>query len=89
MIRALVLAAVLTARPAVAAPLEFTPVAPGIWKATAGSPEDLTLLTAAGVQPDAPGLSRLPRSEFPLPSGAIEGTTDRWTRRAAISTRDR
>ncbi len=77
MIRALVLAAVLTSAPAVAAPLEFTPVAPGIWKATAGSPEDLTLLTAAGVRPDTPGLGRLPRSEFPLPLGAIQATADR------------
>ena len=77
MIRALVLAAVLISAPAVAAPLEFTSVAPGVWKATAGSPEDLTLLTAAGARPDAPGLSRLQRGEFPFPSGAIEATTDR------------
>ena len=55
-----------------AAPLTFTSVAPGVWKATVGTPEDLTLLSAAGAVPDAAGLGRMPASAFPLaPDAAV------------------
>ena len=76
MIGAIVLVAVLATAPPAAPTLEFKPVAPGVWKATVGSPEDLTLLTAAGAQPDASGLGRLPRAEFPFPANAIHASTD-------------
>ncbi len=49
-----------------AEPLRFTQVAPGVWKATAGAPEDLTLLTAAGVAPRIEALRALPNAPFPL-----------------------
>ncbi len=49
-----------------ATPLRFTSVAPGVWKATVGTPEDLTLLSAAGVAPNAAALGRLPAAPFPL-----------------------
>jgi alpha-glucosidase (family GH31 glycosyl hydrolase) len=54
-----------------AAPMRFAQVAPGIWKATAGTPEDLTLLTAAGVAPKVHALEAMPAAAFPLPDGEI------------------
>ena len=50
-----------------AAPLRFDVVAPGVWKATVGSPEDLTLLTAAGVAPKVDALRTMPAA--PPPDG--------------------
>ncbi|MGH9159981.1 MAG: TIM-barrel domain-containing protein [Vicinamibacteraceae bacterium] len=55
------------------APLGFAPVAPGVWKATIGTPEDLTLLTAAGVSPKTAALRALPAARFPLPEGSVAG----------------
>ena len=46
--------------PPPAAPLDFTQVEPGVWKATVGTPEDLTLLGAAGVQPAREALASAP-----------------------------
>ena len=37
-----------------------------MWKATAGTPEDLTLLTAAGVAPRIEALRAMPEAPFPL-----------------------
>ena len=39
---------------------------PGIWKLTVGKPEKISLLKAAGIQPDENGLSTLPPSSFPM-----------------------
>jgi alpha-glucosidase (family GH31 glycosyl hydrolase) len=55
------------------APLRFAPVAPGIWKATLGTPERLTLLTAAGAAPRLDALRSMPSSPFPVASGDIQG----------------
>ena len=52
--------------------LRFEPVAPGVWKATAGTPEDLTLLTSAGVAPKVDGLRALPETPFPLPPNQLQ-----------------
>ncbi len=56
-----------------AAPLRFRPVAPGVWKATIGRPDRLTLLTAAGVAPKADALRRMPAASFPLAQDEAEG----------------
>ncbi len=50
----------------------FSEIAPGVWKATIGSPEDLTLLSAAGGQPQVEALAALARTTFPLPEDEIE-----------------
>ena len=65
--------ATLTAGVAAATPLVFTEVAPGVWKATVGTPEDLTLLGAAGATPSRDALARLPAAVFPLPANAADG----------------
>ena len=44
----------------------WTLVAPGVWKTTVGKAEDLTLLSAAGIQPQATALAAMPAAEFPL-----------------------
>lgn len=41
-------------------------VAPGIWKATVGTPQTITLLGAAGAKPDLDALQRLGGASFPL-----------------------
>jgi alpha-glucosidase (family GH31 glycosyl hydrolase) len=46
--------------------LTFRPVAPGVWKATLGTPEDLTLLSAAGATPDRAGLGAMVSGPVPL-----------------------
>lgn len=53
--------------------LRFEPVAPGVWKATIGAPETLTLRSAAGVQPRTDALRAMPTARFPLPPTAIVG----------------
>jgi alpha-D-xyloside xylohydrolase len=46
--------------------LQWTPAAPGVWKAVVGVPDALSLLGAAGAQPRVDALSRMPAAEFPL-----------------------
>lgn len=41
-------------------------VAPGIWKATVGAPQAISLLSAAGAEPEMEALAELPAAEFPL-----------------------
>ena len=53
--------------------LDWREVAPGVWKATIGRPEDLTLLSAAGGAPARGALARMPRAAFPLDPAEIEG----------------
>ena len=47
-------------------------VAPGVWKASIGQPETLTLLSAAGATPKTSSLRELPRVPFPLAEEKIE-----------------
>ena len=51
----------------------FAEVAPGVWKASIGTPEDLTLLGAAGATPDRDALAAMPRAGFPLRADGIDG----------------
>jgi alpha-D-xyloside xylohydrolase len=55
-------------------PLQWTMVAPGVWQATAGTPEPVGLLQAARIEPRLDGLARLPTAEFPLPRGAVRAS---------------
>jgi alpha-glucosidase (family GH31 glycosyl hydrolase) len=52
-------------------------VAPGVWKATVGTPESLTLLRAAGATPKTDALRAMPAAPFPLADGAIVGRVSR------------
>jgi alpha-glucosidase (family GH31 glycosyl hydrolase) len=71
-----ILFAALATAPAYAAPSPETPrwdeVAPGVWKAVIGTPEDLTLLGAAGIVPKKEALAAMPSAPFPLAAGEIE-----------------
>ena len=61
-------------------PLTWIPVANGVWKASAGSPEAYNLLSAAGVLPEAAGLASLPNAAFPFGSDRGSATlTDNHT----------
>ncbi|MEY4489973.1 MAG: hypothetical protein RIQ79_2481 [Verrucomicrobiota bacterium] len=51
----------------------WTEVAPGVWKATVGQADSLTLLSAAGGVPASDALARMPRATFPLDATEIEG----------------
>jgi alpha-glucosidase (family GH31 glycosyl hydrolase) len=53
------------------ATLRWQEIQPGIWKATVGRPERLTLLKAAEVVPNRAALEKLPRVSFPLPPEKI------------------
>ena len=46
--------------------LEWTEIENGIWKASVGEPEDISLLKAADVQPRTEALDKLPTAVFPL-----------------------
>lgn len=52
--------------PSLAQQPEWSEVAPGIWKAVIGNPEDFDLLKAAGATPNAEGLQNLGGAKFPL-----------------------
>jgi len=52
--------------PSLAQQPEWSEVAPGIWKAVLGNPEDFDLLKAAGATPNAEGLQNLGGAKFPL-----------------------
>lgn len=66
---------VLSASAAIPPPtkLAWQEVAPGVWKATLGRPEDLTLLSAAGGQPARAALGRMTPAAFPLAPEEIQG----------------
>lgn len=54
-------------------------VAPGVWKASVGQPESLTLLGAAGGKaPLRASLEAMPKAAFPLDAGEIEGRRIDW-----------
>ncbi len=50
---------------------QWQQVAPGIWKAVIGIPEEYDLLKAAGSKPALTGLEKLPRKGFPLPGEKV------------------
>ncbi|HEY0944776.1 MAG TPA: TIM-barrel domain-containing protein [Opitutaceae bacterium] len=72
--------------PLPAAPAATTPswqeVASGVWRASIGRPEDLTLLSAAGVQPSRSAIAALPAAEFPFERSGIE--TRQWSGKTAL-----
>ena len=45
---------------------EWSEVAPGVWKAVLGSPEDFDLLKAAGTVPNTAGLEKMGNADFPF-----------------------
>ncbi len=51
--------------------LQWQEVQPGVWKASAGTPEKISLLKAAGATPDKASLQKLPAARFPLPEADI------------------
>ena len=54
--------------------IKWTEVEPGVWKGIVGSPEDYSLLSAAGCQPASDGFSRLPSVTLPAFADSIVGT---------------
>ena len=69
-----------TAQLATAQTLIWTPVQPGIWKATVGKPEPYNLLTASGAKPNPLAISKLGQTPFPLPqTGITARVVDRKT----------
>lgn len=56
-----------------AQPLQWTSIAPGVWKATIGKPEVYNLLTASGAKPNSGALAKLSTASFPLKKNDIAG----------------
>jgi alpha-D-xyloside xylohydrolase len=54
--------------------LKWDVVAPGVWRATAGTPEAVSLLDAAGIRPRTDGLARMAPADFPLQRGDIHAS---------------
>jgi alpha-D-xyloside xylohydrolase len=50
-------------------------VAPGVWKAVVGSPDQFDLLKASGTQPNIEAIRKLGNVDFPLHSNEIVGET--------------
>ena len=60
----------------------WTLVAPGVWKTTIGKAEDLTLLSAAGIQSKVTALAAMPEAAFPL--NAQEIAASQWDWKTAV-----
>jgi alpha-D-xyloside xylohydrolase len=63
----------------------WTEVAPGVWKATIGTPENFTLLSAAGASVTPMGraaLAAMPPAAFPLEPREIEGR--QWAAKTTV-----
>jgi alpha-D-xyloside xylohydrolase len=52
-------------------PLDWTEVAPGVWRAAVGTPERVSLLGVAGGEPRVDALRAMPAADFPLPRAEI------------------
>lgn len=66
-----------------ASALRWTEVAPGVWKATIGTPEAFTLLSAAGAAaPARAALAAMPKAAFPLDQSEIEGR--QWAAKSTV-----
>jgi alpha-glucosidase (family GH31 glycosyl hydrolase) len=57
------------AAPPLAKPLQWTERAPGVWEATVGEPERLTLLSAAAQAPKLEALRAMPAARLPFEPG--------------------
>ena len=68
-------------------PLRWSVVAPGVWKATAGTPERLTLLGTAGGTPRLDALARVGAAKLPFVMSDDLRATDPREGRAALSPR--
>lgn len=55
--------------------LNWTEVAPGVWKGIVGKPEDYDLLKASGSSPNKDALARMTAVTFPLSQNAIAAAT--------------
>ncbi|WP_425568580.1 TIM-barrel domain-containing protein [Pontibacter saemangeumensis] len=53
--------------------LNWTEVAPGVWKTVVGNPDEYDLLKAAGVAPKVEALAKIGQAAFPLPESDIAG----------------
>ena len=51
--------------------IEWTEIAPGVWKTVAGTPDRLNLFNAAGISPDVAGLEKMGNEGFPLAQDKI------------------
>ncbi|HEV8303962.1 MAG TPA: TIM-barrel domain-containing protein [Gemmatimonadales bacterium] len=52
----------------------WAPVAPGVWKATVGEPDAVSLLSAAGAEPRRDALAGMRAVDFPLPQAEIRAS---------------
>src|SRR5690606_5194452 len=52
--------------------LVWTEIENGIWKASVGQPEDISLLQAADVQPKSEAIDKLPTADFPFMEDKIK-----------------
>ena len=52
--------------------LSWNEIANGVWKASVGEPEDISLLKAADINPKMEALQRLPKADFPLLKSEIK-----------------
>lgn len=71
--RLLVWALCMSAMLSLRAAIDWTEVQPGVWKGIVGTPEDYSLLSAAGCKPAAEGFTRLPEVVLPALAGNITG----------------
>src|SRR5436305_3812678 len=53
--------------------INWTEVAPGVWKGIVGKPENYDLLKAAGVVPNKDALAKMGTTKFPLSQQDITG----------------
>ncbi|HCO84421.1 MAG TPA: ABC transporter substrate-binding protein, partial [Arenibacter sp.] len=52
--------------------LKWAEIENGIWKASVGEPEDISLLKAADIRPKVNALNKLPVADFPFPEDRIK-----------------
>jgi alpha-glucosidase (family GH31 glycosyl hydrolase) len=52
--------------------VQWKTIYPSVWKAVAGKPEKISLLSAAGAKPNLTALKTLPQTAFPLSKSEIE-----------------
>lgn len=55
--------------------VDWQEVLPGVWRASVGVPEPVSLLQAAGIRPRADAIGRLPTVDFPLARAEIRASS--------------
>src|SRR5687767_10383842 len=70
----LALSALPTGAPGQNLPLGWREVAPGVWRADAGTPEAVSLLASAGIRPQRDALARLGSPPLSIPREGIRAT---------------